>query len=163
DLQSFLDYLTDRAGGVLSIQAIDIGLLRGYVAYLHECQYAKTTMARRLACLRTLFRFAVREGLTDANPARALRTPRLGRRLPHSRSTEQVAQLLEAPPANTPMGLRDRAMLETLYSAGLRVAELVSLNVEDWDRDAGVVRVKGKGRKERVALIGRYAAKALAR
>jgi integrase/recombinase XerC len=161
DLNSFLDYLKDRCGGVSSIRAIEIGLLRGYVAYLHECQYAKTTMARRLACLRTLFRYAVREGLVDANPAKALRTPRLGRKLPHFLTNEQVASLLEAPPANTPMGLRDRAIFETLYSAGLRVAELVSLNVTDWDRDAGIVRVKGKGRKERVALIGRYAAKAL--
>jgi len=163
DLESFLEYCRDRAGGVPAIRTIDIGLLRGYIAYLHECGYAKTTMARRLACLRSLFRFGTREGLVEANPAKALRTPRVGRRLPHFLSTEQVGLLLEAPSAAHPLGLRDRAMFETLYSAGLRVAELASLNVTDWDRDAGVVRVTGKGRKERVALIGRYAAKALLR
>lgn len=163
DLESFLDYCRDRAGGVPAIRSIDISLLRGYIGYLHECGYAKTTMARRLACLRSLFRFGTREGFVDANPAKALRTPRVGRRLPHFLSTEQVAQLLEAPSAAHPLGLRDRAMFETLYSAGLRVAELASLNITDWDQDAGVVRVTGKGRKERVALIGRYAAKALLR
>jgi len=120
-------------------------------------------MARRLACLRSFFRYCCREKLAPGNPAKALRTPRAGRRLPHFLSTDQVAQLLEAPPANEPLGLRDRAILETLYSAGLRVAELAGLNVEDWNRDADIVRVVGKGHKERMAPIGRYAAQALAR
>src|SRR5690606_30990517 len=101
--------------------------------------------------------------LAESNPAEALRTPRLGRKLPHFLSTEQVAQLLEAPPANEPMGLRDRAILETMYSAGLRVAELVGLDLDDWDRDANVLRVRGKGRKERIAPIGSYAVRALER
>ncbi len=163
DLESLQEYLRDRCGGVPAITEITIVTLRGYVAYLHECDYAKTTIARRLACLRSLFRYCSREKLIDANPAAALRTPRIGRRLPHFLSTEQISKLLEAPPANNPMGLRDRAIFETLYSAGLRVAELASLNIENWDRDAGIVRVKGKGRKERVALIGKYATKALTR
>jgi integrase/recombinase XerC len=120
-------------------------------------------MARRLACLRSFFRYCCREKLAATNPAKALRTPRAGRRLPHFLSSEQVARLLEAPPANQPMGLRDRAILETLYTAGLRVAELASLNVENWDRDADILRVVGKGRKERVAPVGRYAALALGR
>lgn len=163
DLNSLLEYFGDYAGGVPAVDAIDVASLRGYVAYLHECNYAKSTMARRLACLRSLFRFCCREGLTATNPAKALRTPRAGRRLPHFLSTDQVIKLLEAPPANTPAGLRDRAILETLYSAGLRVAELAGLNVANWDRDAGIVRVLGKGRKERVALIGRHAGVALDR
>lgn len=163
DLNSLLEYYGDYAGGVPAVQAIDVTSLRGYVAYLHECNYARSTMARRLACLRSLFRYCCREGLTATNPAKALRTPRAGRRLPHFLTTDQVVKLLEAPPGNTPAGLRDRAILETLYSAGLRVAELAGLNVSDWDRDAGIVRVLGKGRKERVALIGRHAATALVR
>jgi integrase/recombinase XerC len=133
------------------------------VAYLHECTYARTTIARRLACLRSFFRYATREGITETNPAKALRTPRAGRKLPHFLTAEQTARLLEAPPANDAMGLRDRAMLETLYSAGLRVAELVGLNLPDWDREANVLRVLGKGKKERIAPIGRYAARALER
>jgi integrase/recombinase XerC len=163
DFQSFYDYLRERAGGVPEAAGITTGMLRGYVAYLHECQYARTTIARRLACLRSFFRYTTREGITDANPAQALRTPRVGRKLPHFLTTEQTAQLLEAPPANDPMGLRDRAILETMYSAGLRVAELVALNVAGCDREANILRVMGKGRKERIAAVGRYAAAALDR
>jgi integrase/recombinase XerC len=163
DLESLLEYLAEHAGGVPAAADVTVAALRGYVAYLHECQYARSTMARRLACLRSFFRYCCREGLAATNPAKALRTPRAGRRLPHFLSAEQVARLLEAPPANRPMGLRDRAILETLYSAGLRVAELASLDVESWDRDAGVLRVIGKGRKERFAPIGRHAVVALAR
>ena len=161
DLDSLLEFFTDQLGRVPEPSEVSIGILRGYVSYLHECQYARTTIARRLACLRSFFRFCQREGLVDSNPAKVLRTPRIGRKLPHFLSTEQIATLLEAPPANEPMGLRDRAILETMYSAGLRVAELVGLNIQDWDRDANVLRVLGKGRKERIAPVGSYAAKAL--
>ncbi len=163
DFASVLEYFRDYAGGIPEVSAVGVPALRGYVAYMHQCEYSRSTMARRLACLRSFFRYCCREKLIATNPAKALRTPRMGRQLPHFLSTEQVAQLLEAPAANNPMGLRDRAILETLYSAGLRVAELASLNVEDWDRDADILRVVGKGRKERVALIGRYAALALSR
>lgn len=163
DFASILEYFRDFAGGVPIPGNVTVAELRGYVAYMHECDYSRSTMARRLACLRSFFRYCCREKLAATNPAKALRTPRAGRRLPHFLSTEQVAQLLEAPPANQPMGLRDRAILETLYSAGLRVAELASLNVENWDRDADIVRVVGKGHKERVAPIGKYAGLALSR
>jgi integrase/recombinase XerC len=163
DLESLFEFFKDREGGIPQVASVTTAILRGYVAYLHECQYAKRTIARRLACLRSLFRYCTREKLVEHNPAQALRTPRVGRSLPHFLTAEQVVKLLEAPPANDPMGLRDRAMLETMYSAGLRVAELVSLNLENWDRDADVLRVIGKGRKERVTPIGSYAAKALRR
>ncbi len=161
DFESLLDYFGDRVGHVPRPSGVTIEMLRGYVTYLHDCQYARTTIARRLACLRSFFRYCCREGICDVNPARALRTPRVGRKLPHFLTTEQVASLLEAPPANEPMGLRDRAILETLYSAGLRVAELVGLGLKDWDRGANILRVLGKGRKERIAPVGKYAAKAL--
>src|SRR5262249_36572210 len=124
---------------------------------------ARTTIARRLASLRSFFRYCQREGLVTSNPAKALRTPRVGRKLPHFLTIEQITALLEAPPANEVEGLRDRALLETMYSAGLRVAELVGMNIDNWDRDANVVRVFGKGKKERIAPIGRHASKALAR
>ncbi len=163
DFESFVDYCLDRLRRLPSPEEIDITALRGYVAYLHECQYAKTTIARRLACLRSFFRYCRREGLMSGNPAKALRTPRTGRKLPKFLTTDQISSLLEAPAANTPMGLRDRAILETIYSAGLRAAELVGLNIEDWDQDSGVLRVRGKGKKERIAPIGSYAAKALTR
>lgn len=163
DFGSLRDYFHDRVGEVTSPGEVHITQLRGYIAYLNECEYARTTIARRLASLRSFFRYCQREGLVTANPAKALRTPRIGRKLPHFLTSEQIAKLLEAPPANQPEGLRDRAILETLYSAGLRVAELVGLNVSDWDRDANIIRVFGKGKKERIAPIGRYASKALSR
>jgi len=163
DFASLHDYLEDRIGGIDDPQQITIPILRGYISYLHECQYARTTIARRLASLRSFFRFLKREGITTSNPAQALRTPRVGRKLPHFLTTEQVALLLEAPRANEPMGLRDRAILETLYSAGLRVAELVGLDIGHWDRGANILRVFGKGKKERIAPVGSYAARALDR
>lgn len=163
DLESLLEYFRDRLGKVPAPGEVTVAILRGYVAYLHECDYARTTIARRLACLRTFFKFCSREQLVEINPAKALRTPRAGRKLPHFLSAEQIVKLVEAPLANDPLGLRDRAMLETLYTAGLRVAELVGLNLENWDRDAGILRVIGKGRKERIAPVGKYAAAALTR
>lgn len=163
DFGSLLDYVRDRVGEVSSPAELQIAQLRGYVAYLHECDYARTTIARRLASLRSFFRYCQREGLVTSNPAKVLRTPRVGRKLPHFLTIEQITQLLEAPPANEVEGLRDRALLETMYSAGLRVAELVGMNIENWDRDANIVRVFGKGKKERIAPIGRHASKALGR
>lgn len=163
DFASFEEYLRERVGTELTPEDLTIPVLRGYVTYLHECQYARTTIARRLACLRSFFRYTTREGITPNNPAKALRTPRVGRKLPNFLTTEDIVRLLEAPPANTMMGLRDRAILETMYSAGLRVAELVGVNVDDWDRDANILRVRGKGKKERITPVGTYAAKALER
>src|SRR5690242_15094343 len=96
DLASILEYFRDFAGGIPAVSAVSVATLRGYVAYMHECDYSRSTMARRLACLRSFFRFCCREQLTEQNPAKALRTPRAGRRLPHFLSTEQVARLLEA-------------------------------------------------------------------
>lgn len=163
DLESLLEYLSEYEGELLPPDRIGISELRRYVAYLHECQYERTTIARRLACLRSFFRYCCREGFSKTNPAKPLRTPRTGKKLPHFLTTDQIGALLEAPPANQKMGLRDRAILETLYSAGLRVSELVALNLSDWDQDANIIRVLGKGRKERIAPIGSYAAKALTR
>jgi integrase/recombinase XerC len=161
DLAHVAEFLQEHTGRIPHPAQIDTAILRSYVAWLHECGYARTTVARRLACLRSFFRYCNREGICESNPAKPLRTPRSGRKLPHFLTTEQIGSLLTAPPATTPAGLRDRAILETMYSAGLRVSELVGLNLSDWDRGAGIVRVLGKGRKERLAPIGSYASRAL--
>lgn len=163
DLDSLLEFFADGLGRIPEPEEVSVSVLRAYVSYLHECEYARSTIARRLACLRSFFRYCSREGLVETNPAKALRTPRAGRKLPHFLSTEQVGKLLETPPADDLLGIRDRAMLETIYSGGLRVAELVALNVDDWDRDADVMRVIGKGNKERISPVGSYAAAALDR
>jgi integrase/recombinase XerC len=161
DLAHVAEFLQEHTGRIPHPAQIDTAILRSYVAWLHECGYARTTVARRLACLRSFFRYCNREGICESNPAKPLRTPRSGRKLPHFLTTEQIGSLLTAPPATTPAGLRDRAILETMYSAGLRVSELVGLNLSDWDRGAGIVRVLGNGRKERLAPIGSYASRAL--
>ena len=162
DLTALAGYLTEACGGNCPRpEAITVLELRGYVAAMHEAGYAKTSIARRLASLRSFFKFGQREGWTKTNPAKPLRNPRKGRSLPHFLSAEDIGRLLSAPPANTTMGLRDRAILETMYSAGLRVSETVGLNRGDLDFDDGILRVRGKGRKERLAPIGSYAAAAL--
>ena len=163
DLALLVEFLESDGGRLPAPAGVTIRQLRGWMASLHDRGYARSTIARRLACLRSFFHYCCREGLAESNPARALRTPRQGRKLPHFLSTEQVASLLEAPAGDSPAGLRDRAILETLYTAGLRVGELVAVDITDWDRDAGVLRVEGKGRKERIAPVGRFAARALAR
>ena len=162
DLTALADYLTEACGGNCPRpEAITVLELRGYVAAMHEAGYAKTSIARRLASLRSFFKFGQREGWTKTNPAKPLRNPRKGRSLPHFLSAEDIGRLLSAPPANTAMGLRDRAILETMYSAGLRVSETVGLDRGDLDFEDGILRVRGKGRKERLAPIGSYAAAAL--
>jgi integrase/recombinase XerC len=162
DLTALVDYLTESRGGrCCPPRGVSVLDLRGYVAALNEAGYAKSTIARRLASTRSFFRFGQREGWTDTNPAKPLRNPRKDRSLPHFLSAEEIGRLLEAPPADAPMGLRDRAILETTYSAGLRVSELVGLSQGDLDLPAGVVRVRGKGRRERLAPIGSYASRAL--
>ena len=163
DLQALLEYLDESCGRTPQPSELTPLDLRGYVAALHEAGYAKTSVARRLASLRSFFRFAQREGLADSNPAKALRNPRRDRKLPHFLTGSEIKQLLSAPPAETPLGLRDRAILETMYSAGLRVSELVGINQGDLDFEQGLVRIRGKGRRERLALLGSYAIRAIRR
>src|SRR6266851_5349597 len=102
-------------------------LLRAYLAWLHDQRYAKSTIARRLAAMRSWCRFMCRQGVLAANPASGLRGPRQDKKLPHFVQREDMIRLLATPPAITPLGLRDRAILETLYSSGLRVSELTTL------------------------------------
>ncbi len=164
DLAALVEYLTEagqgRCPGPGEITVLD---LRGYVSALSEAAYARSTIARRLASLRSFFRFGQREGWTTSNPAKPLRNPRQPRNLPHFLSAEDIGRLLQAPSPDDSLGLRDRAILETLYSAGLRVSELAGLIDSDLDFSAGILRVRGKGRRERLAPIGSYAIRALGR
>jgi integrase/recombinase XerC len=161
DLIAAAEYFASEDGATpepASITAVD---LRGFLSALHEASYAKTSIARKLASLRSFYKYGQREGWASSNPARALRNPRKGRSLPHFLTTEEIGKLLSIPPADSPMGLRDRAILETMYSAGLRVSELVGLSDGDVDLPQGVLLVRGKGRKERLSPVGSYAARAL--
>lgn len=161
DLEILLGYFTDTMGRIPLPREVTPTDLRGYMAALHEAGYAKSSIARRLASLRSFFKFAQREGRCDANPAKPLRNPRLDRKLPHFLTTSEIETLLSAPPIPDPMGYRDRAVLETIYSAGLRVSELVGINLDDLDFAEGLIRVRGKGKKERLSPLGRFAIEAI--
>ncbi len=136
-------------------------LLRAFVSWLHEQGYAKSTVARRLAAVRSFGKFLCRQGVLAANPAHGLRGPRQDKKLPHFLTVADVQKLLAAPGDADWAGRRDRAILETLYSAGVRVAELVGLDLIDADLKDGIVIVRGKGKKERLALLGPAAVAAI--
>ena len=137
--------------------------IRQFVAQLSAAGVSKRTIARRLSCLRSFFRFLCREGTLEHNPAAAIPTPRLDKRLPSFLDERQMGRLLSTPSEETWQGLRDRAVLETLYSTGMRVSELVGLNREDVDEISGTVIVRGKGKKERLCPIGQTALNAIQR
>jgi integrase/recombinase XerC len=119
------------------------------------------TLARKLAALRSFFKYLCARGICKTNPARMASARKLGRPLPHFLNVDEVAQLVEAPDTSTPLGTRDRAILETLYSAGIRASELAALQLSHVDIISGVIKVFGKGRKERLAMIGAPATRAL--
>jgi integrase/recombinase XerC len=161
DLEALADYLADEGGNAPAAETLTTVELRGFLSALHEAGYAKASISRRLASVRSFFRFGQRDGWADANPAAALRNPRKSHKLPHFLTTDEIGNLLAAPGTGDSQGLRDRAILETLYSAGLRVSELVGMNDGDLDLPAGIARIRGKGRKERLAPIGSHADRAL--
>jgi integrase/recombinase XerC len=142
----------------------DVHALRRYLAQLQAAGYGRRTIARKLAAVRSFYRFLVRAGRMAGSPGDAVRTPKLPRSLPRALSERQAAGVVAASPAAaTPRDLRDRAILEMLYGAGLRVGELCGLELADVDLAAQTVRVLGKGGRERVVPFGRHAARALAR
>jgi integrase/recombinase XerC len=161
DLTQALEFFRTRLGGDPRPAQLTTRLLRAHLAWLHEQDYARSTIARRLAAVRSWCRFLCRQGTLTTNPATGLRGPRQDKKLPHFISRDDMRRLLEAPPGETPLGRRDRAILETLYSAGLRVSELTGLNVSDLDLSDGLATVRGKGKRERLALLGPPASAAL--
>jgi integrase/recombinase XerC len=161
DLSQVIPFLRERLPAEAGPASITTRHLRAFLAYLHEQGYAKTTIARRMAAVRSWLRFLCRQGLLRSNPADGLRAPRQDRKLPHFLSGDAVSRLLDAPQTDSPAGIRDKAILETLYSAGLRVSELCGLMLGDVDLDDGVLVIRGKGRRERLALLGKPARKAM--
>jgi integrase/recombinase XerC len=160
DLTQALDFFREQVAGGLKPDRLTTRIVRAYLAWLHGQGYAKTTIARRLAALRSWLRFLCRQGVIARNPTDGLRGPRQDKRLPHFLSADQMTKLLDAP-TDTPLGVRDKALFETMYSAGLRVSELVGIDVDDMDLDGGTLVVRGKGKRERVALLGKPAVKAM--
>ncbi len=161
DLTQAIEFFrTKYEGQKLTPAQITSRHLRAFMVWLSEQEYAKTTIARRIAAVRTWFKFLCRQGTLNTNPADGLRAPRQDKKLPHFLSIDALKKLLDAPSTEA-TGLRDRAILEILYSAGLRVSELTGLNLADIDQDAGVATIRGKGKKERLAFFGQASLKAL--
>ncbi len=152
-----VERLADR---LPAVTAMDV---RAYLAMMRNSGYSKSTVARKLAALRSFYKHLVRIGMIEASPVSVVRTPRQDKRLPKCLDVEQIEALLGAPDVTTPLGARDMAIIETIYSAGLRISELVSLNIEDLDEFAEAVRIRGKGKKERIAPLGGKAIEAIDR
>lgn len=178
DLTQFAQFLSGDIGGehaqAASLGGADVAIdqkllkcepltVREFLAYLYGQNYTKSTTARKLATLRSFYKFLIRRSLITANPLSSIRTPKQEKRLPKCLDLEQVQKLLEAPGDGDLLSARDRAMLEVLYSSGIRVSELVDLEMQDLDLVEGVLRVRGKGRKDRITPIGSQAIKALQR
>jgi integrase/recombinase XerC len=145
----------------VQIEQIDALQLRAFLAYLHG-RNRKTSIARKLAAIRSFFRFLHKHRKVGHNPTEGLRTPKHARPMPAYLPVDDMFRLLDSIPAQGILGLRNRALLETLYSAGVRVSELAGLNVSDVDFDSGLIRVLGKGNKERIVPVGRKALDAIA-
>jgi integrase/recombinase XerC len=178
DLGQFLAFLTPPGAETPRLQDITHLLIREFVAHLHGHNLEKSSVARKLAAIRSFFKFAVREGLVLRNPARMVATPKLARKIPSVLSAEDLNMFLDGvmaspaaalsrpkhPNARDIIGLlvkRDRAILELLYASGLRVSELTGLNLADMDRKEQMLRVRGKGNKERIVPYGGKAEQAL--
>ena len=151
---------SDR-GESLTPGDIDHLMIRSYLAHLRDAGRSRSTMARKLASLRTFLKYLVREEIMEDNPAADMRTPRKEKRLPTVLDEAQVRRLIEQPDTSTFLGLRDRAILEILYSTGIRASELVGANIEDADLIGEVIKVRGKRKKERLAHLGSYATAAI--
>ena len=178
DLRQFVDYLVpskeetahkpdSKAGpstsnrAELDITQIDHITIREWLSSLHSDHKKKTSIARKLAALRTFFQFLVREGIVESNPAKLVATPRKEKKLPVHLSMEDAVRFIETPDPETEFGKRDRAILELLYATGVRVSELVQLNLRDIDFKNKLLRVMGKRGKERIVPFGEPALKAL--
>jgi len=161
DLSQLIEFAETQ--GITDVHAVDSTLLRSFLAYLQSLGLARASRARKTATLRSFFSYLARQSLLPRSPAVGLRSVKTERRLPKYLRSDEMEALLAAPAAETALGLRDRALLETLYATGMRAGELVTLCLSDVDYDEGVIRVIGKGNKERMTLLGRQAVFALQR
>lgn len=143
------------------ILGADTALVRTYLAHLDSFDYSAATMARKIATMRSFYRWLERRGTVQGNPMTLIRTPRQAKRLPKAIDVQEVEKLLAAPDIQTILGARDRAMLETLYSTGIRVSELVGMDIKDIDEVGQALIVRGKGRRERIVPLGSHAMAAL--
>lgn len=158
DLEQFCAFLQKDGvgGGEADIHDVDGLVIRAYLGYLHK-QCKKTSIARKLSSIRSFFRFLVRKGFLNTNPAETVLTPKREQHVPNYLPVDETFRLLDSITGNSVLACRNRAILETLYSTGMRVGELVGLDLGDVDFGKGLIRVLGKGNKERMAPVGKTA------
>jgi integrase/recombinase XerC len=165
DLESFVSFLCNdylsMARDQLDLRRVDHLSIRSYLAHLARRKLARTTSARHLSALRSFFKYLMREGVVDANPARTVATPKREKHLPTVMQPADVTLLLEQAVLENPLGVRDRAWLELLYASGLRISELVGIDLDDVELRAKLVKVRGKGSKERIVPFGSKAEQAI--
>jgi integrase/recombinase XerC len=161
DLEQFRTHLASIGSLQIQLGEIDHLTIREWMSSLHSLNKKKTSIARKIASLRTFFQFAVREGVIENNPAKLVATPKVERKLPNHLSPEDSVRFIESPDLNTDLGKRDRAILEFLYATGMRVGELVGLNMKDIDFREKLVRVTGKRKKQRILPFGEPSLQAL--
>ena len=143
------------------LMAVDVNTIRRFMAALGQQQYSKSTTARKLATLRSFYKFLVKRDHIASNPVTTIKTPKQDKKLPKFLEYEQVQRLLNTPQVNNWLGARDRGIMEVLYSTGMRVSELVALNMDDVDFLSEVIHIRGKGKKERISPIGSSALQAI--
>jgi integrase/recombinase XerC len=163
DLRDFREFLESRSSPsvILTPADVDRRLLRAFLRELLGRGFAKRSVARKLACLRSFFKYLTKTGVVHGSPMATISSPKLDRRLPQFLDEDSMRRLMEQPDAGTPEGLRDRALLELLYSTGIRLSELIGLDIPNVDLNNGTIRVTGKGNKHRIIPFGRPAARAL--
>lgn len=167
DMEQFERFLRDTnlcpdgSSSGIDIKKVDNVIIRAFLGNLHRAGNCSSSMARKLSTLRTFFKYLCREGYLEKNPAKLVATPKQVKKLPSFLPIDEAFRLMDMPDTRTFSGLRDRAILETLYGAGIRISELISLNVIDVDLDKGYIRVLGKGRKERIVPLGSKACDAI--
>ena len=184
DLRQFIDHIATEAGLEISMNAekaalesrkadakgstvtarmlaCDVEVIRSFLARLAEQSYSTATMARKIATLRSFHKWMERAGITQSNPMTLIRSPKQPKRLPKAITVDQIERLLSAPDANDLLGARDRAILEALYSTGMRVSEVVGLNRGDLNENGECVQIRGKGKRERVSPLGGHAMTAM--
>lgn len=154
DLVQYAAYLKEKKA---DFRRADPYVIRGFLARLHESDLRKSSVARKLAALRSFYRFCLKRKWVEDNPAKVVATPKLDKPIPSFLSEDEMAAFLDMPKGDKPPALRDRGLLEFLYATGIRVGELVGMNIEDVHLGERLVRVRGKGKKERVVPFGRLA------
>lgn len=154
DLVQFASYIEKKGRNLKDIDNVEI---RGFLAVLHEMKQKKSTIGRKLASLRSFLQFCLKKGWINDNPAKIVSTPKQEKHVPSFLSEEETAEFLDLPSGNRPLDLRDKSILELLYATGIRVGELVGIDVEDVNFEEKLIRVRGKGKKERLVPFGRKA------